>query len=306
MSQPAVDLSHFEKSARSKIRLSIFVSRLLHLIYIVVKNCREEPQKLAKYQSFWQLVSDIEFVRKVLIRESRSSKLKQDPRAYLMLAEALKKRGYTGLLELVDVIWDLTVHHKRIDSRLQFKNIIGVGTNIIDEIKFYGKVSYVSKPFVMNINFYRFLIVESESGLKEEALAKTLVYLGSLADTDKTLGMFARLSIRSIDAEQMVWNQSQGYAHKIVRPFRFYPTVLRMQRLVYRKAKPEKVLESEMLNMLSELYVDEGALSSIVNMDVHANILAMAPLYHYMEVCVYQQLSGASSLTFWDLVEELK
>jgi len=277
MSQPAVDLSHFEKSARSKVRLSIFVSRLLHLIYIVAKNCRKDPQKLVKYQSFWQLVSDIEFIKKVLIRESRSGKLKQDPRAYLKLAETLKKRGYAGLLELIDVIWDLTIHHKRIDSRLQFKNIIGVGPNIIDEVKFYGKVSYTIRPFVMNINFYRFLIVESESGVKEEALAKTLVYLGSLADTDKSLGMFARLSIRGADAKQMVQNQGRGYAHKIVRPFKFYPTVLRMQRLAYRKVKPEKVLESEMLNMLSELYVDEGALSSIVNMDVHANILAMAP-----------------------------
>jgi len=293
MSQPAVDLSHFEKSARSKIRLSIFVSKLLHLIYIVVKNYREEPQRLAKYQSFWQLVSDLEFIRKVLIRESRSDKLKQDPRAYPRLAEVLKERRYTGLLELIDIIWDLTVHHRRIDSRLQFKNIIGAGPHISDEIKFYGKVSYLSKPFIMNINLYRFLIVESESGVKEGALAKTLVYLGSLADTDKTLGMFARLSIRSIDAEHMVQNQSKGYAHKIVRPFKFYPTALRMQRLAYRKVKPEKALESEALNMLSELYVNEGALSSIVNMDVHANILAMAPsLSLYGGLCIPTAFRG--------------
>jgi len=277
MSQPTDDLSHFEKSARSKIRLSIAVSRLLHLIYIVAKNYREEPQELDKYQSFWQLVSDVEFVRKALIKESRSSKLKQDPRGYLRLAEDLKKRGYTGLLELIDIIWDLTVHHKSIDSRLQFQNIIGVGPKVIDGIELYGKVKYTSKPFTMNINLYRFLIIESESGAKQDALAKTLVYLGSFANGNKTLGMFARLSIRSIDAEKMVQNQSSGYAHKIVKPFRFYPTVLRMQRRPRRKVEREKVLESEVLNMLSDLYVDREALSSIVNMDVHANILAMAP-----------------------------
>jgi len=293
MSQPAVDLSHFDKSARSKIRLSIAVSKLLHLIYIVEKNCRREPQRLTKYQSFWQLVSDLEFIRKALIRESRSGKLKQDPWIYLRLAGALKERGYTGLLELIDAIWDLTVHHRRIDSKLQFENIIGMGPHASDKIKFYGRVSYRSTPFIMNIDLYRFLIIESESGMREGTLAKTLVYLGSLAGTDKTLGMFARLSVQSIDAEHMVQNQSRGYAHKIVRPFKFYPTALRMQRLAYRKVEPEKVLESETLKMLSELYVSEGALSSIVNMDVHANILAMAPsLSLYGGLCIPTAFRG--------------
>jgi len=50
-----------------------------------------------------------------------------------------------------------------------------------------------------------------------------------------------------------------------------------MQRLAYKKVKAVKELESEVINMLSELYMDGNKFISLINMDVPANILAMVP-----------------------------
>lgn len=59
--------------------------------------------------------------------------------------------------------------------------------------------------------------------------------------------------------------------------FGLYPTVLRMQRLPYNKVEPKSNLYGEMLKMLSELYIGEDQLLSLVDMDVPANMLTMAP-----------------------------
>ncbi len=280
MPSPIIDLSHFKKNIRGKIRLAIFMGKLLHFIYLVVKNFKDYPDQLTKYDSFLQLVSDKEFVMKVLAKEGRFGKPKSDPLKYLKLVNIMVQRGYAGLLELADIIWDLTIHHKRINLRTLFNNIIGLTSPrpfFLDEMKFYGKVSYSRCPFVMNIRQYNYVIIEAELGEKTEALAKTLIYIGSLAGTNKSLGLFARFSVRGIDAEYMVSNQNKGYAHRLLKMFRFYPTVLRMQRFAYKKVKTVKELENEVISMLSELYMNNNEFISLINMDVPANILAMAP-----------------------------
>ena len=275
-----IDLSQFEKKVRSKIKLAIFTNYFLHLIYIVIKNYRTNPDELSRYQSFWQLINDVSFIKRAFIKEGRSDKLKQNPYLYFKLAETLKNRGYSGLLELIETVWDLTVHHKKIDSKLFFNAIIGLNPSIPsidDHLTFLGKVSYTSKPFIIKLMLYNFLIVETEFGSGSEKLAKTLLYLGSLEETDRSLGMFARFSIRSIDAEELLRTQEKGYAHRLHTTYIFYPTVLRMQRHPYKKVKSIKELDSEVSNMISELYVEENTLSQIVDRDAPANILAMAP-----------------------------
>ena len=277
MSLPVIDLSHFKKKVRGKIKLSIFMSELLHLIYLVIKNYRNHPDQISKYETFWRLVRDRDFIKNVLMKESWSSRAEQDPLRYFKLVEIIKERGYTNFLELADIIWDLTVHHKKIDHRTMFNNIIGLKPHLLDKMKFYGRVSYKRCPFIMDIKLYKFLIIEAEVGKGTEALAKSLIYIGSLTNTDKTLGLFARFSVRSLDNEHMVHNQNNGYAHKLLKMFKLYPTVLRMQRLAYKKVEAVKGLENELISMLSELYVDDKHLTSIINMDVPANILTMAP-----------------------------
>ena len=280
MSLPATDLSHFKKKIRGKIRLAILAGELLHFIYLVVKNFMKSPDQLTKYDSFQQLVSDKKFVMEVLRKESRSGKLESDPLKYLKYVNTVMRRGYTGLLEVIDTVWDLTVHHNRIDSRTLFNGIIGLTLSKLpplDKAFLYENVSYSQRPFIMNIKHYNFVVVEAELGRRVEALAKTLVYIGSLANTNVSLGLFARFSIRSIDAERIVSKQNSGYAHRLLKMFRFYPTVLRMQRHAYKKVGALKKIEDEVLNMLSELYMDNDEIISLINMDAPANILSMVP-----------------------------
>jgi len=90
MSPSAIDLSHFKKKIRGKIKLAIFMSMLLHLIYLAIKNFGKRPDQLAKYDSFLQLVSDKEFIAKILAKESRSGRLKADPSRYLKPVDIMK------------------------------------------------------------------------------------------------------------------------------------------------------------------------------------------------------------------------
>ncbi|PUA33341.1 MAG: hypothetical protein B7O98_02635 [Zestosphaera tikiterensis] len=278
MSLPPIDLSLFDKKVRGKIRLAVSMGQLLHFIYLAVKNF---PDRVAKYSSFLQLINDKEFAAEVLRKESRFGGRGGSPLKYLGLVNAIAQRGYSRLLELADIVWDLTVYHSRIDPKTLFNNIVGLASekhySLLDEMRIHGKATYKRSPFIMNIRHYNYITVEVEYGGRSEALAKTLIYIGSLADTNESLGLFARFSVRSIDAEHVVRKQEEGCAHRLIKTFRLYPTVLRMQRLSYKRVYPVQNQRSEVLNMLSELFIDDKKFASLINMDVPANILAMAP-----------------------------
>lgn len=274
MLDPPADLSLFRKNIRSKLRLSIYMSKLLHFMYLVIKNF---PDYANKYETFLDLVKDVDFTKKVLTKESRFGRPESDPFKYLKLTGALQERGYLGLLELANIIWDLTVHHRLIDHRSLFDSIIGLRQGFLDEIKIYGKASYRHNPFILNIRLFNFVIIESELSERTESLAKTLIYIGKLVDADKSLGLFARFSIRSIDAEYMIVNQEKGNVYFLLKPFRVYPTLLRMQRFAYKKVEPRRNFDNELLNLLSEIYITENQLLSLIDNDIPANILAMAP-----------------------------
>lgn len=281
----AIDLSHFKKKIRGKIRLAIYMGKLIHLLYLAVKNFRNEPEELVKYDSFQELLRDRDFVIKILMRESRSGTLKDEPLVYSDIASIISERGYTSLLELADLIWDLTIHHRKINPKALFNTILGIPSSaksyvdiFLSDMQFYGKANYSSTPFAMDIKLYNFLAIEAEMAERTEDLAKTLIYIGSLSNSEKTLGLFARFSIKNIDAERIIHYQESGHAHRMLKMFRLYPTVLRMLRFAHKRIKAVKELEKEIYSMLSELYVDSSNdLGAIISMDVPANVLAMAP-----------------------------
>lgn len=274
MTHQPYDLSLFRKQVRSKIRLSIYMNNLLHFIYLAIKNF---PDQSSRYETFWDLIKDVDFARKVLLKEGRFGKPELDPLKYLDLTKVLQERGYTDLLELANTVWDLTVHHRRIHYKSLFNSLLGIRSSLLDNIKLYGKISYRCKPFIMKIKSFNFIVIETELAGNTEALAKTLIWIGRFIYSDKNLGLFVRFSIRSIDAEHIRYKQEKGYLHHLLNDFRLYPTVLRMQRLAYNKVGSKSNLYSEVIKMLSELYIDNNQLLSLIDLDVPANILAMAP-----------------------------
>jgi len=60
-------------------------------------------------------------------------------------------------------------------------------------------------------------------------------------------------------------NQEKGSAHTLIKTFRFYPTVLRMQRLSYKRASPVQDQGSEILSILSKLFIDDKRFASLIN-----------------------------------------
>ena len=276
MYSPALNLAHFDKKVRGKIRLSIYMGRLLHFIYLAVRTYKNQYGQLAKYCSFRHLIKDYRFIKSVLQRAGKTSGSANRSYKYFMEIINLVQGKYTGLLDIADVVWDLTVTHKKIKPADLFKNMVGL-QNPLDTVLLGKKVKYMSKPFIIEINEYRFIVIETELGDRSKDLAKTLVYVGSPDTTDKSLGLFARLSMKSIDAEKIKVNQDNGYMHILNKKFRIYPTLLRMQRLAYRKVRHVNALENEVLNMLSELYIDANAINALISMDVPANVMLMAP-----------------------------
>jgi len=275
MSHPAVDLGIFRKDFRRRLRLSIFMSRLIHFMYLAVKNF---PSEATRYGSVEALLKDAVFVKKVLAKESKTDKVKNFDR-YLSILFDLRNRGYTGLIEALDSLWRLTIVQKApMDFLL---SLLGMSARIPDMIKLAkacsGKISVRGSPLILTIDKFYMMALEAEYGSSAESLARTTVYVSSLKNTDIRLGLGARFSIKTIDAQKIVDAQNKGFRHLIVKPLRFYPSLLRMYRSSYKKLKAESSVAEEIKCLISETYMDANELGALINMDVSANLLAALP-----------------------------
>lgn len=275
-----------DKKKRRKVLYAIAVWRLLHLMYLVLKHSIRDNRLLeraASHDTFEQLVENKQLISTILKAEYMYSKrmprsMSDLVRRYHELIIKLRERGYEGLLELVNRVWDISFHHKLVNHRLLCNQLFGL-EGPTSYIETAGRVVCKDRPFHVLIKNFRFMILEARyAGIG--GLAKTSIYLGSLNTPMRSLrlGLLARLSLKSVDAEHLLSRQRNGMVFEVrEKMFRYYPSVLRIQRLAYRRVRAEKRLEEELLNMLSELYVDENTLASIISGDVRANVLSMVP-----------------------------
>ncbi|MEM0345795.1 MAG: hypothetical protein QW650_06865 [Thermofilum sp.] len=287
MSHHPIDLPFpFEKSKRRKVRHAVSVGRLLHLIYLILKHSVRGDNSIRdrakKCRSFEELVADGELIRLVLkkeeAREMRSTgQYVLRAGEYLKIVAALKERGYDGLLRLMDVVLYLSFSEKLIGRGQLCTQLLGVNPgNLMDLTNIHKKVVCNHSPFHMRLRDCRFFIVEAEYG-REVGLSKTVAYLSSVMGVKKPLplGLFVRLSMRGVDVNHLIEKQRAGKVFETVQGFRVFPTALRMQRVAYKKVRSVDRLKEETLRALSDLYVDERALASVITGDVHANILSM-------------------------------
>lgn len=275
-----------DKKKKRKIFYAIAVWRLLHLMYLVLKHSTKDKkllEQVVSYDTFERLIGSKQLVCAVLKAEFKYSKsaprsITDIARMYYELIIKLKERGYSGLLELINRAWDLSLHHRSISHRSLCNRLFGL-EGPLGHIESAGRVVCKEMPFHALIKNFRFVILET-SYEKAGVLTKTSVYLGSLSTPIRSLrlGLLARLSLKGVDAVHLLGRQREGGLFEVrEKMFKYYPTVLRIQRLAYRRVHAVKQLEDKLLNMLSELYVDENTLASIISGDARANLLSMVP-----------------------------
>jgi len=270
MSHQISDLAQYPKKIRSKLRLAIYMGRILDLIYFAVRS--KYRGELRKYDSFQQFISDTALIKKIIGGEVRSGG-SQAPFRYIEIVRDLCERGYTGLISIAELIWDLTVHNRKIHHKDLFYKLLGLETPL-NFVKLRGQVFYRPYPFRMYASRFRFFIIEAE--LME--LSRVAIYISSLAEDNRSIGLFAKIAIDRKDAERLLEKQHQGFIPLVTKRLPVYPTLLRMQRISYTKVIYEERLNEEMRCLLSEIYVDENELDSIINMKRRANIFTMIPL----------------------------
>ena len=272
MSHPqSIDLSFYEKKIRSKLRLAIFMGKILHFMYLAVKNY---PREVKKYNNTEELIKDQDFARKVFLKEAREETEEEKQCHQLMnFLKSIVKRGFTELLEPLNVIWKMTISSDQEKPKLFISDIMGA--SLWDMPKIIGNVIVRPSPLMLIIRQFSIFVLEAEFGLYSDQLAKTSVYIGQLQDADLRLSLAVRFSLNTGDAEALVNAQERGYKHVLVKDFRVYPSLLRMLRTPYKKMKAERGFEEELKSIISEVYVSENNVGALVNMDVEANILAM-------------------------------
>jgi len=282
-SSPDIDLSLFPKQARGRIRIAIYTGRLLNLLYLIAKHSKSSPEQLYRYSSASQAISDAEFIKRVLRKETPGKSptyYMQQSQKNIVYLKQIEQSSFRGVLELLEIIWDLTVFHRKMPPEELFLAITGLAAEKPPLHTIAGlqeKISYEKAPFRINAKDYTFIIAEYSLSRQRTGQSKMLLYIGSMEGTGRSLGLFTRTAMRTADAERLIRKQESGYAHRMDKKFALFPTLLRLQRAPYKKVAPVERYESELQIMLSELFRNEREIHSLISMDAPANMLAMAP-----------------------------
>jgi len=284
MSTPGTELLRFPKKMRSKLRVSINVGRLLHVMYIAVKNY---PKTALQHEDFESLINDIRFLErsfnKELAKTGKATSYDEIYDKYYSIYRRMSEKGYINLIELMNVVWNLV---KKADSAPYslLHDLLGLNKGYIENRLIRAHISYSHWGSCYRISDSSLTVLECALGPRAESLSQLSVYLGELKRSKVILGdvvrlgVAARLSIRTLDAQFLVSNQKQGHLHTILNPIRFHPFLLRMQRTSYRKLKAEKGgLREELREILSETWIDEEEYGRIIDGSAPANLLAMVP-----------------------------
>jgi len=284
MSLQSTNLLTFPKKIRSKLRVSIHLSRLLHLMYISVKNF---PEKTMQYNSFEELISDLKFLEEAFNKEQartgRTTSFEKILVRYYRTYERFVEKGYSNLLEMINAVWILMKKMKKSPYML-LRSLLGLKNSYIEGRLMRAHFTYNPSRLCYGISNTSLTVLECGLGAGAGSLAHLSLYLGELKRSKTILGGTVRLglsagiSLRNQDAHAVADLQRRGHVHLILIPIRFYPFLLRMQRTSYRKLTVEKGgLQRELLEILSENWTDEEKFGRMLSGEEPANILRMIP-----------------------------
>jgi len=280
----STELLTFPKKIRSKLRVSIHLSRLLHMIYIALKNF---PEKTMQYNSFEELISDLKFLEEAFNKEQaragRTVSFEDIFLRYYRTYERFVKKGYNSLLGMINAVWALMKEMKKSPYML-LRRLLGLNDSYIEDRLMKVHFTYNPGRMCYEVSNTSLTVLECRFGSRAESLAHLSLYLGELKRSRTILGKTVRLglasgiSLRNQDAHAVVSVQRKGHAHMISTPIRFYPFLLRMQRTSYRKLAVEKdKLQMELLKILNENWIDEEKFGRMLSGEETANILKMIP-----------------------------
>ena len=102
---PPEHISPFRKEIRGKLRATAAMGKILHFLYLAVKN---SPEKAREYESIHHMLKDVFFVQDVLRAEASLKRLRADEvRSICDYYGKLCKRGYYAALDTLDVLWKM-------------------------------------------------------------------------------------------------------------------------------------------------------------------------------------------------------
>ncbi len=280
-----IDLTMFKKNDRAPIRVSIYMGKLLHFMYLAVKNA---PEESSSYESIEDAVMDRSFVEKVLSLE-RSTFTAEFEHAL----KEIEKRGYSGIIEYLNTVWEATATEKYFSSKKFFLELTGADpSSHIQILHLTRTIKPEHPPLIMKIRGFRFAVLEADFS-SPAGLSRVLIYVGSAEREPINLGAVMRLSLATNDAKDLVDQQKRMRVAHLQSFFKCYPSLLRMTREAYKHVAAKSGFKDFLKRMVSDLYISSEELSAVMNCEFVLNIFECAlPISLYGGVCLPVAFEG--------------
>ncbi|GEM_PF-5220108 len=284
MSITPSDLALFPKKIRSKIRLSIRMSRIMHFMYLALKNF---PKVAESYENIDSLLNDLDFAKAVLARERR---IKEEEVLTINFAyfydiyKHLLEKNFSTAIDVLNTVWRISTCGYNEAMKIIYK-IVGLdeSASMLERFIISRHLQYSVAHLCYQANNVSLIFLELERGHTSDSLSKLSVYMGTLMQAlprlgvKMRLGLAARFSIKTQDADVVSQLQTKGFKHVLSTPFYYYPALLRLCRVSYRKMNARKSFDIELKEMLSELYLEADEAAELVSGEARANVFLTIP-----------------------------
>ena len=278
---PPEHISPFRKEIRGKLRATAAMGKILHFLYLAVKN---RPEKAREYESIHHMLKDVPFVQDVLRAEASAERLRADSARNIHdYYRKLCERGYHAALDALDILWEMA-NYRGIDTWNLLLRLLSLDKRCRRVLEEYYVQCPIGPCRPYRIKATPFLIIEYEPA--ERGLARLTIYWGTLQHSElcfreaRRIGLFARFSLNSTDAMYLYGIQQNK---KICAPSNwliFYLPLLRVRRTSYRQiaSLSQDILNEELRACLSELWLSPDDISEIRDRQARANLLSVIPL----------------------------
>ena len=280
---PPEHLQPFKKNARSKLRVAAAMGKIVHFLYLAMKNC---PRTANQYETIHEMFRDRQFIIEVLKKEAKMSASTHQATYYpYELYIELHKRGYDTALDTINTLWEITNYRERDAWRLmcELLSLNEKSTFELNRLREY--ILYPLRyPATYKIKDTLFMIIEYEP--VKQGLSRMTVYWGSLLKSkyhfgeNKRLGLFARFSLDDVDAGYLYKIQRKGGICSPVKWLWYYLPLLRVRRTSYRKivGLNQTIFKDEVAKCISELWLNADEIAEMKERRIRANLLAAVPL----------------------------
>jgi len=264
------------KKKRSRVHLAVYMTKLMNLMYLVLKYRREEA---TKFESFEALIHDRRFVESVLRTASDDPELSLEKHVsyYLDKFLSIKERQYEKILLWLENVWELTL--SKFGSVYPLFNLDESFSGIT--ILRQAGITGTGHPLRIRLPDFRAVFLEALP-TSPGTLTKSTLYIGnSVKNPAINLDLAVRLPLRSEDLESAFRYQISFKTYYLLNGnFEVYPFLLRARRVSYGRMVKGKTLNEIIQIILNSRFLSHQHLERVVHGEYPLDVLIMMPIIY--------------------------